>query len=119
MVRVPAPSIAPQGSINHSTALPVLPGGKSCILHTSPLEKKKQNPPKQPKKFPKHNYFSCSLKIRQGTTYPMAVLEPQKGQRMERRLLADRVGSRERGPDEHFSMLASVSEVNSVFLTWS
>lgn len=49
----------------------------------------------------------------------MAVLEPQKGQRTERRLLADRVGSRERGPDEHFSMLASVSEVNSVFLTWS
>lgn len=57
--------------------------------------------------------------MRQETTYPMAVLEPQKGQRMERRLLADRVGSRERGPDEHFSMLASVSEVNSVFLTWS
>lgn len=118
MVRVPAPSVAPQGTINHVTALSPLPGGKSCILHTSPLEKKKQPPQKTAKKIPKH-YFSCSLEIRQGTTYPMAVLELQKGQRMERRTLADRVGSREPGPDERFSMLASVSEVNSVFLTWS
>lgn len=86
-VHVPAPSITPQGSINHVTALSPSPGGKSlppafCIPL---LWIKKPN---------QLCCFSCSLEIRQGTTSPMAVLEPQKGQRMEKRTLAERVGSR-------------------------
>jgi len=63
--------------------------------------------------------FSCSLVIRQGTMSPMAVVELQRGRRKEKRTLAERVGSREPGPDECFSMLGSVSEENSVFLTRS
>jgi len=50
---------------------------------------------------------------------PMAVVELQRGRRKEKRTLAERVGSREPGPDECFSMLGSVSEENSVFLTRS
>ncbi|KAM9573478.1 uncharacterized protein ACIB01_002318 [Guaruba guarouba] len=60
-----------------------------------------------------------SLEIRQRTTPPVAVVALQKEQRMEKRTSAERVGSREPEPDECFSMVGSVSEVNSVFLTWS
>lgn len=72
MVHMPAPSIAPLGSINHVTAVSPWPRGRSsfCILHISLLEKKK--------KIYICMYFSCSLEIRQGTTNPMAVLEPQE-----------------------------------------
>lgn len=111
MVHVPASSITPQGSLNHVTALSPSPYGKSLLpAFCIPFIWKKK---------PNLCCFSFSLEIRQGTTPPMAVVALQKEQRMEKRTLAERVGSRQPEPDECFSMVRSVSEVNSVFLTWS
>lgn len=115
MVRVPAPSIAPRGSINHVTAFSPSPGGKSlppasfCIPLLWKIRKKNK----------RNNSVSLSA-WRSGKERRIPwLVELQKGQRMEKRTLAERVGSREPGPDECFSMLGSVSEANNVFLTWS
>lgn len=96
---MPAPSITPQGTINLVTALP---SGKSLPpAFCTPLLWKKKNQTKKP--YNKSSALSL-------------VVDVQKEQRMEK---SSKGGSREPGPAECFSMLGSVSEGNSVFLTQS
>lgn len=98
MVHVPAPSIAPQGTINLVTALP---SGK-CLppAFCTPLLWKKK----------KKKSSALSLAI-----CGRAAGGTEDGEED----VSSKGGSREPGPAECFSMLGSVSEVNSVFLTQS
>lgn len=112
MVHMPAPSIAPLGSINHVTAVSPWPRGKSsfCILHISLLEKKR-----------KYTYVCISLvawRSDRELQIPWLCWSPRRTEDGEEDI-RDRVGTREPGPDECFSMLGSVGEANGVFLTQS
>lgn len=97
MLHVPAPSITPQGTINLVTALPS--GKASPPAFCTPLLWKKNNKPS-----------ALSLVI-----CGRAAEGTEDGEED----MSSEGESREPGPAECFSMLGSVSEANSVFLTQS
>lgn len=106
MVHMPAPSIAPLGSINHVTALSPWPRGKSLPLQFAHLS------------FGKKKYIYIIWRSDREPWIPWLCWSPSRTEDGEEDV-RDRVGTLEPGPDECFSMLGSVSEANRVFLTQS